>query len=166
MSLLGLATAEGFRRVDKWSGTVAKSFEALDRRLRNLEKRPAPIEVPQTINLAGESVSLEELLKQLLEQVRPLIESQLREAIEEALRAMDWQDLTDRAWEAVDVDQLTEKLTVALIEKVTDLVDREKLRDQLVETLLDDFDLDDLANQVTSALSDRLEVRLKPQPEE
>ena len=123
------------------------------------------MKVPQTINLAGESLSLAELLEQLLEKVRPLIESQLRETIEEVLRTVDWQDLTDRAWNEVDLDQLTEKLAAALIEKVPDLVDREALRDELVETILDeDFDLDDLTDRVTTALSSRLEVHLaKPE---
>jgi len=162
MSILGLATREELAEVTRRLDSLPKDLE---RRLRELERRPSPLKVPQTINLAGESLSLAELLEQLLEKVRPLIESQLRETIEEVLRTVDWQDLTDRAWNEVDLDQLTEKLAAALIEKVPDLVDREALRDELVETILDeDFDLDDLTDRVTTALSSRLEVHLaKPE---
>ena len=156
MTVLGLATAKELAQVAQLLDRLPKD---LDRRLRELERRPAPITVPQTINLAGGPISLAELL----EQVGALIKPQLREAVEEALRTMDWEDLTDRAWNTVDLDELTEKLAAALIEKVPDLVDREALRNQLVETLLEDhFDLDDLTDRVTTDLSDRLEIRLAP----
>ena len=156
MTVLGLATAKELAQVAQLLDRLPKD---LDRRLRELERRPAPIKVPQTINLAGGPISLAELL----EQVGALIKPQLREAVEEALRTMDWEDLTDRAWNTVDLDELTEKLAAALIEKVPDLVDREALRNQLVETLLEDhFDLDDLTDRVTTDLSDRLEIRLAP----
>lgn len=159
MSLLGLATTEELSQaVRKLEGLI----KSTDNRLRELEKRPAPLKVPQTINLAGESVSLAELLEQVLEQTRPLIKLQLQEEIEEALRTMDWEDLTNRAWEAVDLDELIEKLAAALIEKIPDLVDQEALRDQLVKTLIDDdlIKLGDLADRVSSDLSSRLEVSL------
>mgnify|MGYP001600455877 CR=1 FL=1 len=159
MTVLGLATTEELvQEVRRLEGLI----KSHDSRLRELEKRPSPLKVPQTINLTGESVSLAELLEQVLGQGRPLIKVQLQEEIEEALKTMDWEDLTNRAWDAVDVDELTEKLAAALIEKVTDLVDRDALRGQLIETLLEDdlIDLGDLADRITSDLSSRLEVSL------
>ncbi len=90
MPVLGLATAEEFGQMNQRLDNLTKD---LGRRLRDLERRPSPLKVLQTINLAGESLTLTELL----EQVRTLVKPQLREAIEEALGAMDLENLTDRA---------------------------------------------------------------------
>ena len=105
----------------------------------------------------GTTVSLDNILQQVVALLKPGIEKQIREA----MGSLDMEGISERVNQEIDTSAIEDRLVEAIKEKVFADLDQGKLIEELAKIIADDFlDIDDLTEKISENISGRVRIEL------
>lgn len=148
---LALLRQEVLRAQEKQTQLLVEEAE------RRIIKRLGEFPFAQITLSDGAQITLEAIVRQVLAQLQPVIQSHL----EEIIGKLDIDGLGDQAYQSLDMDDLIEVLAKQIGSQVMNDLDRSALLQVLAQLLMEDYlDADSIAEQVSDAVSERLQISL------
>lgn len=148
--LFGLVTKKG---LETFKEDQKRDFDERERKLRKEFNRSS------TLQFSSTSITIADLVQKVSDLIKPDFLNHLKSLVSE----LDLTEVTDKAWDELDMESLENKLTEALKDRVVELLkaDPDNLVNAIAESIIENnLDTDDIASQVAENITER--IQLKP----